>query len=476
VRRFAFVLPLALTVAGHAHADTADEKFIAACGSDVEDASQCEPVSTERARIWTEAADLYEAAFNADPNAQTAGHAALRAAFAATQSGGFARAIQDYERLLTTYGSESALRQVQSDAVRYAERLGFVAIAYERKAALQQAAFAFADASATYRAMATNARLDLQTRRNAAAQAMNLDAALSRRDLVVSMQRMMISLRPSDDERLRAAFLVATIDRSFGAFYDANKNVTDGSRYLIEAAWQAANTSSQPAAQAAWRTKVVAAWDTFHAHDARSAESEPYSSHAAEAAYALTDQAIPSRYDAFTRCIFKTYAADLGDVQTWEGRLASVERFRSVAVTAKSLARRGQLYRSLRMGMYYCGGSGFSPLTAQQTQAVATMRASGRADLIDLADDIEVKAKLQFRRQRDAMIDQNDARVVRFLCQATVLARSIGRPPPLDAIAKLAFIQDLIGEAAMRGYVEQTPDPLTAGKYLHYTPGMFARR
>ncbi len=505
----------------------ADKKFIEACGRDLKtDADRCDPINPDRAKKWGEAGALYEAALNAAPGRREAPRGAMRAAYCFKQIGDSNRAIKNYERFIAEYGKDDTLSKLQkTDPKQYTERLGFLQLAYDEEGTTYYSFFSYPQAAAIYEKVANITRFETGKRKDAAKNAMILDNAIGQRDKMLAMYKIVASLGPTADEAANYDYLVASFDyqqwnpnggtsgtnnqarvNAIGAlsgFYNSHKGNSAAAKYSLEAAWRVARMKKVggDGSYHDWYKNTVNAWTFLKNASSADAEKLPFADYGAEAEFVPLDEEIHDKFDYDTghHKYVDLHAEDImGKIDQKTGKFITEGKYRDdakladdydkklehVVKTYKSLEwvpaaleRRGSLYDSLRTGLYYCGGSAFKLFTPKQEATLKQMRASGRDELVDLADDIDAKVKKGWRDKRDQEIDGADTIMIRYYAQAAALqkAYNVRNVWTARAIARLAAFSDLIGDAKMATYVNSTSDPTdpASSRRLTYTNGMY---
>ncbi len=504
----------------------ADKKFIEACGRDLKsDTDRCDAITPPKVKTWIDAGSLYEAALNAAPGRREAPRGAMRAAYCFKQVGDSNRAIKNYERFISEYGKEDTLNKLmKEDPKQYKERLSFLQLAYDEEGTTYYSFFSYPQAAAIYEKVANFSRFETPKRKDAAKNAMILDNAIGQRDKMLAMYKVVVSLGPTADEKANYDYLVASFDfqqwnpngansgsnnqsrlQAIGAlqgFYNTNRGNSAAAKYALEAAWRVARMkkSAGDGGYHDWYKNTVAAWTFLKNANSTDAKKLPFVDYGAEAAFVPLDEEIHDKFDYETghHKYVDLHAEDImGKIDQKTGKFITEGKYRDDAKTADDydkkmadvvqtydtslewipavLERRGSLYDSLRTGLYYCGGSAFKLFTPKQESTLKTMRASGRDELVDLADDIESKVKAGWKGKRDQEIDGADTVMIRYYAQSAALQKTynIRNAWTARAIARLAYFTDLIGDAKMATYVNAAPSIGAPGTKLVYTNGMY---
>lgn len=495
------------------------------------------PPGPEKNKLWREAAAMYEAALKAAPARDEAPEAAMNAAYAYKQVGEYNKAIELYNLFITEYGSDAKLNALQKgdpktksapDPKKYQERVGFLGDAYDALGTTYYSFFNYQRAAETYEKVAGNQRFDEKKRRDAAKNAMILYANMNQRDKMLAEYRTLVSLHPPPEDKANADYLVASFDykqwdrnspdsgtnrqnrlQAEGAlmqYFNANRNAPGAGRFLVEAAY-AVGKMKKIGGEGDWKTwfrNTVGAWDNFKAKaptnkDGKNeAQLPPYVDYAAEAEFTLLDDEITAKWDVPDKHKYTGAVPDiLGTVDPKTGAVTKkgkyqvnaeeankydlmlenqvVKKYESVEWVPAAFARRGQIYDTLRTGLY--NTVKVSLFTKQQEATLNTMRNSGRDDLMNKADELEDAAKEFWRKKKQQELDGADELMVRYYATAVAYARKFNvRNVAINrAISRLAYYTDIIGDAKMQQYVTNTNDPVNKGAKLTYTPNMYVQ-
>lgn len=270
---------------------------------------------SERAKLWLEAAALYELAFDTAPARREAVEGAFNAAYAYKQIGNHEKPTVLYAKLVAEYGSEERLQKLQlgdpSNRIapslqEYAERAKYTLEAMELLATSFYSRFDYGRAAETYTRVASNVRFSSDRRRQASTNALILFANLGWRTELVGARSLLMHDNPSEEERLAADYVVAGYDyeraardpavarevsRALSGFFHAYERT--GDRRVVEAAYRLAKLAPKTGAGAAsvWFRRVVASWERATAKDTahRDMTRAPWVDYAAMAQLALVD-------------------------------------------------------------------------------------------------------------------------------------------------------------------------------------------
>jgi outer membrane protein OmpA-like peptidoglycan-associated protein len=478
--------------------------------------------------LWREAATRYEAALLAAPGSDAAPEAAINGAYAYRQVGEARKAITLYQTFTREFGAEGRLTALQQgDAVsrpdpdKYRMRLVYLRQAYEALAATLDGLSDPQGAASAYTKIAASTRFDRSARKNAAMELMHRFSLLGQRDKVTGGYRTLVSLEPSPEEKTHADLLVADYDHAQwrasapdtganrehrraaeAALHDfclAHRGDLASSRDALQAAYWVftmKKTAADPDIRSA-ATATVTAWENLRAHGDGAALEPPLSDYRAEAQFATVDEQIRKEYDPETG--HHRYAGTVEEIIGVAGKrsatkdgaftrnatlalkyivlLDGVKAGASVEWEVAALARQGTVYDALRTGLYDALPPAVHYFSPEQEAILRRLETSGVATLQQQADDMRTTVKDTWRNEKEAALDQADARMVSSYVTALALARAHGARGRWvnRAIERLAYFSDILGDAKMREYVTHTKDPtdLTGARYVEYSDGMF---
>ncbi len=496
------------------------------------------PPGPEKNKLWREAAALYEAALKEAPARDEAPEAAMNAAYAYKQVGEYNKAIDNYNRFITEYGSEERLTKLQKgdpktktapDPKKYQERVGYLGDAYDALGTTYYSFFNYQRAAETYDKVAGNERFAEPKRREAAKNAMILYANLGQRDKMMASYRILTKSNPTADDKANADYLVASYDykqwnpqggdggtngetrrRAEGSlitYFQQNRNTAGAARYLVEAAYAVGRMkrSGNEGDYRNWLKNTVSAWENYRSRAPVNKEGKseaqlpPYVDYAAEAEFSLLDEEIRSRYDTPDKHKYAgavsdvvgendksgklikkgKYQANAADAEKWDVQLEAItKKYESVEWVPAAIARQGELYDTLRTGLYNTTPPALKYFNAKEEAFLKTLRKSGRQDLEDQADALEDAKKEFWRKKKDQELDGADQVMIRRYATAVALSRryNVRNAYVAKAIARLAYFTDIIPEPKMTTYVTSTPDPTNKGATkLTYKPGQYVQ-
>jgi tetratricopeptide (TPR) repeat protein len=414
------------------------------------------------------------------------------------------------------------------DPAQYKERIKYLGMAYDALSSTYYGFFAYQKAAESFGRIANNTRFDEERRSSAARIGMVLYSNLGDRsdmtrmyDILVDPKTHLTPEKRADADYLRASFdfgqwnptgtesagnsgartqAVATLTQ----FHTANKKKPESARYVLEASYrigkmlQAANDPGYRN----WFKTTITDWESFRSHPASTPDGKgqiqatdaPYSDYGGEADFTLVDEQVRSSFDYATGHhhytgtvgdVIKQVDKDLGEAEkTWRPQLETVAtRYGSFQWASAATARIGTLYDSIRTGLDLVAPKYF---TAEQQAKLDKLQKiadqlnaanqSGQADKVQQAiDDTKDAVRGKWRERKDQYLEVCNQKLVGKYVTAALIARkyNVKDASVQNAVSRLAFFTDYLGDDKMKGYVENTPDPLEPSRKLAYVSGEF---
>src|SRR6185503_16350940 len=347
----------------------------------------------ERAAKWREAAAAYNFALTQPGGASRdeAPEAAMNGAFAYKQVGEYDKAIKMYELFINNYGDEKTLAKLyQEKSTRYPERVKYLKQAYDTLSKSYVLFFNYRAAAETYDKISSINRFEEKDRRDAARNALVLYSNMADTAKMTAVRQRLMTLGPSAQEKAEADFIVADSDmkawdprgaedganrnarqratNSMMQFYDANKNISAASKYVVEAAYNVARMRESADTNAdEWRKKTIVAFERYKATaGTKDGKNEAMGSReagfAAECEYAMIDADLKKsfdyesghhRYAGSSVDVIKKFQADAVDAKKHQAQLQHViDAYASPEWATAAISRQGSLYDSMRTGLY----------------------------------------------------------------------------------------------------------------------------
>jgi hypothetical protein len=220
----------------------------------------------------------------------------------------------------------------------------------------------------------------------------------------------------------------------------------------------------------------------------------PYSDYGGEADFTLVDEQVKSEFDYASGHhhyagnvvdVTKSLDKDLGEAEKkWRPMLEHVAtEYGSFEWAAAATARIGTLYDSIRTGLDLVAPNYFTPqqdALLKKLQNVADkLNDAGQADKADQVqksiDDTKDAVRSKWRATKDQYLEVCNQKMVGKYVTAALIARkyNVKDTAVQNAVARLAFFTDYLGDDKMKPYVENTPDPSDPNSKLVYANGEF---
>ena len=476
--------------------------------------------SPERDQKWREAAAAYKVALDAAPDRDEAPEAAMNGAYAYKQVGEYDKAIAMYELFIQRYGDSATLGKLrtgdstsepptQAQPQKFEERVGYLKNAHDALAAAYVLFFNYPRAAETFDSISQNEYFAGTDRRDSARQALSLYASLGDAGGMARARQRLGGLGASPREVAEADYIVATSDlkrwdrfspnsganaqargraqSAMEQYFEKYRKIDTAAQYVTRAAYYVALTKAATGARDTneWRNRTIEAFRKWKARapsdgNRNAALGSAEAGMAAEADYAMVDEALKQRFDYETGHhrykgtsveVIKQYQADAVDAKRWLDELQRVVNdYVSPEWSTVAVARQGSLYDSLRTGLYNTRPPELKMFDAKVEKMLQHAEESDNLDLQEKADAVRMKVRQAWRERRDRELESADRVMVDRYSTAVVYARrfNVSNPAVTQAIRRLAFSTDLVGEARMKDFTSRVAD-------LGYQEGMFSR-
>jgi tetratricopeptide (TPR) repeat protein len=413
----------------------------------------------------------------------------------------------------------------------YKERIKYLGMAYDALSTTYYGFFAYQRAAESFGSIANNQRFDDDRRSNAARVAMVLYSNLGDRSSMNKMYGILIDpkMHLTPEKRADADYLRASYDygqwnpiggetagnagtrvqaiSALTQFHTSNKGRPESARYALESAYRIAKMmqSAGDPAYRNWLKTAIVDWEYFKAHPASApgaggkstpilATDAPYSDYGGEADFTLVDEEVRNGFDYATGHhhysgnvteVTKVVDKDLGDAEKkWRPPLEHVATtYGSFEWAAAATARIGSLYDSIRTGLDLVVPKYFTPqqeaLLKKLDDLANKLDAAGQSDKADQIrqqeDDTKDQVRGKWRQTKDQYMEVNNQKMVGKYVTAALTARkyNVKNLAVQNAVARLAYFTDYLGDDKMKAYVENTPDPISPSSKLVYRNGEF---
>jgi hypothetical protein len=417
------------------------------------------------------------------------------------------------------------------DPAQYQERIKYLGMAYDALSTTYYGFFAYQRAAESFGRIANNTRFDDERRSNAARIGMVLYSNLGDRTNMTRMYEVLVDpkMHVTPDKRSEADYLKASFDfgqwnptgaesagnaaaraqaiSTLTQFHTASKKSPQSSRFVLEAAYRIAKMmqAANDPGYRSWFKTTIADWEAFRSHpfaftapDGKQAQVQatdaPYADYGGEADFTLVDEQVRATFDYATGHhhytgtvgeVIKQVDKDLGEVEkTWRPQLETVAtKYGSFQWAAAATARIGTLYDSIRTGLDLVAPKYFTAdqqAKLDKLQKIADQlnaaNQSGQADKVQQSlDDTKDAVRGKWRSTKDQYLEVCNQKLVGKYVTAALIARkyNVKDASVQNAVARLAFFTDYLGDDKMKGYVENTPDPLDPSSKLVYVSGEF---
>lgn len=421
--------------------------------------------------------------------------------------------------------------KVGANPDEYKERIKYLGMAYDALSTTYYGFFAYQRAAESFAKIANNTRFDDDRRSNAARIGMVLYSNLGDRANMNKMYGILVDpkMHLSSDKRADAEYLKASYDygqwnpvagevsgnagarsqaiAALTQFHTSAKNHPESARYALESAYRIAKMmqSSGDGGFRNWFKTTITDWEYFKAHPASApgaggkatqiaATDAPYSDYGGEADFTLVDEETRAGFDYASghhhyagnvADVIKAVDKDLGEAEKkWQPPLTHIAtQYGSFEWAAAATARIGSLYDSIRTGLDLVVPKYFTPqqdALLKKLQGLADkLNAAGQSDKADQVqqqiDDTKDQVRNKWRSTKDQYMEACNKQMIGKYVTAALTARkfNVKNPAVQNAVARLAYLTDYLGDDKMKPYVESTSDPVNPGMKLVYTNGEF---
>lgn len=476
----------------------------------------------ERVKAWREAAALYKVALEKAPARDEAPEAAMNGAYCYKQVGDYDQAIEMYSLFIKEYGSEQNLTRLKEgdneakppkppDLARYDERVKYLKQAYDALSAAYVLFFNYRSAAETFETIAKNARFEEAPRRDAARNSVLLYANAGDRDRMEAARSTFLSLKPDPEQKADIDFLVASADlkawderglddgpnraarlraqASMELYYSVNKATPAAAPYVVQAAYHAAKLrkAGGDTKHRDWCKNTISAFGMFRTSVDGKVKGSIQSDMAAECAYTAIDEKLRvqfdydtghHRYEGVIDKVKKSFDQDVAKANDihFKELQEVITTFQSRTWSVAARARQGSLYDSCRTGLYNARPPALKLYTDREEKLLKLAESSDRDDLLETADAIRQNRREQWRTARERSLNDADQAMIKFYSEAVIWAKAWNvRNAAVDqAIQRLAFFTDIIGDAKLREWSQGALDPETQAPF-EYKNGIFLR-
>jgi len=483
------------------------------------------PAGPERDAAWRKAGGLYKVALEKAPARDEAPEAAINGAKSYKQVGEYDDAIAMYSLFIKEYGNEDRLAAlekgdpaakppVKANPEQYKDRLINLKVANDELKKTYVLFFNYRSAADTADIISKNKRFTEADRRVAATDAVILYANIGDDEKLLAARQTLYSLNASVAQKMEVDYLVATADlkrwddnaaddganrtarmkatAAMENYYTKNRNTKEASQYLVRAAYFAAkmHRAGKDGKSKDWCTNTTKSFESFKTVtvDGKSAAlGSEEADMAGECAYLAVDEQLKLKFDYDTNHhryegvidkVKEKFEKDMKEANdTWFPKLQTViDTYVSPKWSVAARARQGSLYDSCRTGLYNATPPQVKLYSEKEERLLKQAEGSDREDLQEQADQIRQTRREAWRAVRERSLDEADKAMVKFYAEAVVWGKAYKvRTDAIDqAIRRLAFFTDILGNPKMKDYSQGVIDPQSKSPFV-YTDNIFLR-
>jgi hypothetical protein len=277
-----------------------------------------------KAQKYREAAAKYEVALKVAPSHPLAPRGAMNSAYCYKQVNEYKKAAEVYRFFLDKYGKEedliayrdgNAKKGIKKDPEAFKTRLDYTKKALGELGRTYLQAFDYTSAAKHYDEVAGRTLLEPSERRDAAFNAVALQANLGNRDKMLAAKKTFFGFNPSAAERAEVDFIVAEFEykqwrgnpkdaaqrgkavSALDGYYTQYKSQGPAARYVVDVAYDMASLRKESNENFRdWYQKTIDAYGFFAAGN-KDAKSSKQSDYGAEAAYFFINEKIEKEWD-----------------------------------------------------------------------------------------------------------------------------------------------------------------------------------
>jgi len=485
----------------------------------------------QRKKDWKKAAELYEGALRDAPERKEAPEAAILGASSYKQIGEYDKAIAMYELFIKEYGKEETLGKLKNgdpetkkgpDKKAYDERVKFLKVAYDALAEAYVLFFDYRRAAQTYDKIAHVERFKDDDQRVAARNAVFLYINIGDRAKMAASRSKFLSMNPPGEQKAEVEWLIATADlkewdkrgpdrganrtarmkamATMDKYYRRYARNSDGAAYAVQAAFHASTTRriGKDPAYAKWCNNTVSAYDSFAStagNDPETGKSNALGSlqagMAAECEYRAIDADLKKKFDydaghhrykGVIVDVRKEFTEDIEvEAKGWYDKLQHViDKYLSPPWAVAARARQGSLYDSCRTGLFQAREPGLKLYLPKEEKMLKKLDKlcidTGSEKACNGYDDFTAKRRALWRKTRDEDLASADRAMVSGYAEAVVWSKAwkVHVDAVDDAVRRLAFYTDIIGDPKLRDYSSGVTDIATNQPFV-YQDKMFMR-
>lgn len=474
-----------------------------------------------RAQKFREAAAKYEAALKVAPSRPEAPRGAMNAAYCYKQVNEYKKAAEVYRYFLDRYGKEDELiayrdgdakKGIKKDPEQFKTRLDYTKKALGELGRTYLQAFDYTAAAKHYDEVAGRTLMEPGERRDAAFNAVVLQANLGNRDKMTAARKTFLGFNPSAAEKAEVDFIVAEFEykqwrtnpkdaaqrgkaiSALDGYYTQYKNQAPASKYVVDVAYDMASLrkDSNEANFRDWYKKVIDAFGNFAAGN-KDAKSSKESDYGAEAAYFFTNEKIekdwdnaPGQkpkiiYEGTAKVVSAKLEADDKKRRAYLEELENnIKTYLSPKWTPVVYAREGSVNDTMRSALARSKVEVLDPAVKKQIDDIekkaqktledpnAKPEDQARAQaLLEKADSIRQNVNSEWKKRRDAYYAVLEPEMIDRYARSYLRGRQFNVKDAwvTRAVQRLAYYTDQLEDVKMGQYLIQVEKDFPGFKY-----------
>lgn len=459
-----------------------------------------------KAQKYREAAAKYEAALKVAPSRPEAPRGAMNSAYCYKQVNEYKRAAEVYRYFLDRYGKEEDLiayrdgdakKGIKKDPEQFKTRLDYTKKALGELGRTYLQAFDYQSAAKHYDEVAGRTLLDTGERRDAAFNAIVLQANLGNRDRMLAARQRFLQFSPTPSEKAEMDFIIAEFEykqyridpknaaqrgkaiAALDAYYNQYKAQTPAAKFIVDVAYDmmtvrkdAGDTSFRD-----WCKKTSGAFMTY-ASIAKDAKSSKESDFGAECAYFFANEKVEKdwdnvpgqppkiKYDGTAKDVLKQLEKDDKKRRELLAELEDVVKtYLSPKWTPVVYAREGSINDNMRSALARAKVTVIDPALDKQIATIekkaqvtledpnASPEAQAKAqELLEKADKLRQGANSEWKKRRDEYYGVLEPEMVDRYARAYLRGKQFNAKDAwiTRAVQRLAYYTDQLDDTKMR--------------------------
>lgn len=474
-----------------------------------------------RAEKYREAAAKYEAALKVAPSKPQAPRGAMNAAYCYKQVNEYKKAAEVYRYFLDRYGKEDDLiayrdgdpkKGIKKDPEQFKTRLDYTKKALGELGRTYLQAFDYTSAAKHYDEVAGRTLLETGERRDAAFNAIVLQANLGNRDKMQAARKTFLTFNPSATEKAEVDFIVAEFEykqwrtnpkdaaqrgkaiTALDGYYTQYKSQNPAAKYVVDVAYDMSvlRKESNEANFRDWYKKTIDAY-AFFASGNKDAKSSKESDYGAEAAYFFTNEKIEKEwdnvpgqkpkivYEGTAKVVSAKLEADDKKRRAFLEELENnIKTYLSPKWTPVVYAREGSVNDTMRSALARSKVEVLDPAVKKQIDDIEKKAQKTLEDpnakpedqakaqqLLEKADAIRQNVNAEWKKRRDAYYAVLEPEMTDRYARSYLRGKQFDVKDPwvTKAVQRLAYYEDQISSEKIGQYLTQVEKDFPGFKY-----------